>query len=143
MLNFDYEIRSAREAFSAISETKIKGEMLDLARHIIETKLGTFDPRQFDDRYETALTELVKAKLEGRLIPVPKAPQQTNVIDLMDALRQSAAAAAGGKPPPSVRAPGKRARKQSSTEPKSPGIRRGAPPVKKTRREPAGRRKAG
>ena len=81
--------------------------------------------------------------LEGRLIPVPKAPQQTNVIDLIDALRQSVAAVAGGKQPFSVSAPGKRARKQSSTEPKSPGIRRRAPPVKKTRREPAGRRKAG
>jgi DNA end-binding protein Ku len=126
-------IRSAPEAFSAIAETKIKGEMLDLARHIIETKRGTFDPRQFDDPYETALTELVKAKREGRLIPVPKAPQQTNVIDLMVALRQSVAAVAGGKPPFSVPAPGKRARKQSSTEPKSPGIRRRAPPVKKTR----------
>jgi DNA end-binding protein Ku len=36
-------IRSGPEAFSAIAETKIKGEMLDLARHIIETKRGTFD----------------------------------------------------------------------------------------------------
>ena len=34
------------------------------------TKRGRFDPAAFDDRYEAALTELVKAKLEGRPIRV-------------------------------------------------------------------------
>jgi DNA end-binding protein Ku len=40
MLNFDYDSLWPG-AFSAIAETKIKGEMLDLARHIIETKRGS------------------------------------------------------------------------------------------------------
>ncbi len=44
---------------------KIEGEMLDLAKHIISTKVGSFDPKSFDDRYEAALAELVKAKMEG------------------------------------------------------------------------------
>ncbi len=45
-LNFDYEVRSAKEAFDGIPEMKIEGEMLDLARHIIETKKGAFDPSE-------------------------------------------------------------------------------------------------
>ena len=37
-LNFDYEVRSAKEAFDDIPEMKIEGEMLELAEHIITTK---------------------------------------------------------------------------------------------------------
>ncbi len=96
-LNFDYEVRAAEEAFEDLPDIKITGEMLDIARHIISTKAGDFDPRQFDDRYDQALAELVKAKMEGRKIKAPKPPKETKVVSLMDALRQSAAAAGTGK----------------------------------------------
>lgn len=96
-LNFDYEVRSAAEAFREIPEFSIKGEMRDLAKHIITTKLGKFDPSQFDDRYESALAELVRAKLDGKPIEIRKAPLPTKVVDLLEALRQSAGAAGGGK----------------------------------------------
>jgi DNA end-binding protein Ku len=93
-LNFDYEVRAAKDAFADIPKTKIKGEMLDLARHIIDTKRGKFDPKKFDDRYEEALAELVKAKAEGKPLPTAKERKSAKVIDLMEALRQSAGAKA-------------------------------------------------
>jgi DNA end-binding protein Ku len=93
-LNFDYEVRAAKDAFAEIPKTKIKGEMLDLARHIIDTKRGKFDPKKFDDRYEEALAELVKAKAEGKPLPTAKERKSAKVIDLMEALRQSAGAKA-------------------------------------------------
>lgn len=96
-LNFDYEVRSSDEAFEDLPKTKIQGEMLDLAKHIIATKQGKFDPAKFDDRYETALADLVKAKLAGKPLPKPKAVKTTKVVDLMEALRQSAGAAAPKK----------------------------------------------
>jgi DNA end-binding protein Ku len=89
-LNFDYEVRSAEEAFSELPEAKADDEMLDLALHIIKKKAGLFDPTTFDDRYDAALVELVKAKMEGRKITPPKAPEPTKPSDLMEALRQSA-----------------------------------------------------
>ena len=89
-LNFDYEVRAAVEEFREIPDLKIKGEMLELAEHIIGTKMGKFDITRFDDRYETALAELVKAKIEGRKIPRRKEPKEEKVIDLMAALRESA-----------------------------------------------------
>ena len=95
-LNFDYEVRAADDAFDAVPAVKIKGEMLDLARHIIDTKKGEFDPSTFDDRYDAALAELVKAKSEGREIKKPK-KREGKVIDLMAALRESAAAAGKAK----------------------------------------------
>jgi DNA end-binding protein Ku len=94
-LNFEYEVRSAEEAFADVPKMKIQDEMLDLARHIIETKAGEFDPKAFDDRYETALAEVVRAKIEGKKIKPRKPPPETKVVDLMEALRQSAKAGAG------------------------------------------------
>jgi len=101
-LHFDYEVRPASEIFDDIPELKIEGEMLDLAKHIIKTKAGKFNPREFDDRYEEALAELVKAKIAGREFKAPKPPKETKVIDLMDALRKSAQAA--GEPAPKAKA---------------------------------------
>lgn len=92
-LHFDYEVRAAGEAFNDIADIAITGEMRSLAKHIIETKTGSFDPSAFDDRYDAALAELVKAKAEGREIPKPKAQAKGKVVDLMEALRESAAAA--------------------------------------------------
>lgn len=89
-LNFDYEVRSAKDAFDNVPSMKIEGEMLQLAEHIIGTKKGKFDPAKFDDRYETALADLVKAKIEGRKIEPRKEPERAKVVDLMAALRESA-----------------------------------------------------
>lgn len=101
-LSFDYAVRPAREAFDGIPKLKIEGEMLELAQHIIQTKRGTFDPTAFDDRYEAALAELVKAKLEGKTFAPPPPRKTDKVVDLMAALRESAGAmkAAGDKKAP-------------------------------------------
>jgi DNA end-binding protein Ku len=121
-LHYDYEIRRAEEAFSEIPDIKIQGEMLKLAEHIIETKKGTFDPASFDDRFEAALAELIKAKMEGREIEKPKPVKREKVVDLMEALRQSAGVA--GKPakgaarkPPSKTSAKATARKGRSKRP--------------------------
>jgi DNA end-binding protein Ku len=104
-LNFDYEVRPAEDAFGELPAGKADDEMLDLALHIIKKKAGQFDPEKFDDRYDAALVELVKAKMEGRKIEVPKAPAPTKPTDLMEALRQSAeeAGASAAKPKRAVR----------------------------------------
>jgi len=103
-LSFDYEVRSAKEPFADVPELKIKGEMLELAEHIIRTKQGEFDPSKFEDRYEAALADLVKAKIEGRKIEAPKRPKRTAQSDLMAALRESAAMSGKAPPPPPARA---------------------------------------
>ncbi len=91
MLNYDYEVRPAKQAFSEIPAKAITGEMLDLAVHIIKTKTGAFDPAKFEDRYEDALAELVKLKLEGKAIPKRTPSKSEPTISLMQALRDSAA----------------------------------------------------
>jgi DNA end-binding protein Ku len=95
-LKFDYEVRAASDVFAEVPDVKIEGEMLKLAEHIIASKRGAFRPEDFDDRYEAALADMVKAKLEGRKIAPRKVATTGKVVDLLDALRRSAGAA--GKP---------------------------------------------
>lgn len=120
-LNFDYEVRSAEDAFSGVADMSIKGEMLDLAKHIIKTKEGRFDPASFDDRYEAVLAELVKAKTEGRTIETRKLPRRDKVVDLMAALRESARIAKKD-----ARTPVPRSRRSASSKTKAAPPRRKA-----------------
>lgn len=89
-LHYQYEIRNDKSYFDSVPDMKIPGEMLKLAAHIIETKRGNFDPSQFQDRYQDALVELIRAKRAGKPLPaVPETKAPSNVINLMDALRRS------------------------------------------------------
>jgi len=118
-LNFDYEVRPSEEAFKDVVKVKVEGEMLDLAKHIIGTKIGDFDPGKTDDRYETALAALVKAKAEGKSLPKPKPVKVSKPNDLLKALRESAGMGSGssGKPKAANANSGKK--KSSTTSSKS------------------------
>ncbi len=89
-LNYDYEVRSARNAFRGLSEPNYDQELLDLAGHLIQTKMSRFDPTAYHDRYNAALMELVQAKMEGRKLPEAKREPEDKVINLREALRLSA-----------------------------------------------------
>ncbi|MDD1498809.1 Ku protein [Agrobacterium sp. CNPSo 3708] len=89
-LNFDYEVRSSQEAFEDQPDVKSDPELLEIAELIIEKKKGSFDASTFDDRYEEAVTELVKAKIEGRSLPKKKVAPVAKSVDLLQALRESA-----------------------------------------------------
>jgi len=140
-LNFYYEVRSAQEAFEDIPAIKIKKEMLDLARHIIETKKGRFDPSKFDDKYEAALVDLVQAKMEGREIKAPKPPVNGNVVSLLDALKRSAETGKTQRAAKQrvVKTAQKTAAKSKSPQKKAP--RKAAP--KKAAQQKVSQRKAG
>lgn len=92
-LHYDYEVRPAAEVFADLPAPETGGEMIDLARHIIETKAGDFHPSGFTDRYEALLTDLIRAKIEGAPLPKPETPVEEKVVDLLQALRDSAKAA--------------------------------------------------
>ena len=78
-LRYPYEVRDQAEYFEDIAELKLPKEMLDLATHIVNTKSGHFDPSQFEDRYETALVELLKKKEAGEKIELPPRPDRPRV----------------------------------------------------------------
>ena len=88
-LRYPYEVRQANEYFEVIEDEKVPKDMLDLAIHIVDSKRGEFEPEKFEDHYENALKELLRKKQRGEKIDRPKEPARTNVVNLMDALRQS------------------------------------------------------
>jgi DNA end-binding protein Ku len=138
-LNFDYEVRAESDAFDEIPDLKIKTEMLDLAIHIIDTKRGSFEPSANDDKYEQALVELVRAKIEGREIEKPKPVTSGKVIDLMEALRQSAAGSAASDKPKRSKAT-KKSAEAAAAHKKAPAKKKSASKklVKKTPQRKAG-----
>jgi DNA end-binding protein Ku len=88
-LRYPYEVRKQSEYFEDIKNEKVPKDMLDLALHVVGTKRGDFEPEKFEDQYEDALKELLRKKQQGEKIERPKEPARSNVINLMDALRES------------------------------------------------------
>jgi DNA end-binding protein Ku len=98
LLRYPYEVRQSGEYFDGIQDVKITKDMLDLAKHIVDQKSGHFDPDNFEDNYETALIDLINQKRAGRPIEKVKVKTEGNVINLMDALRQSLKVAPAASP---------------------------------------------
>src|SRR6185436_19843264 len=88
-LRYPYEVREAAPYFEDVPDLKLPKEMKDLAAHIVDSKATSFDPAAFQDHYETALVEMLRAKQAGRVIEAPKPKESPRVINLMDALRAS------------------------------------------------------
>ena len=120
-LRYDYEVRDEKEFFKGIPQpARAEGDG-QLAAHILDTKAGHFDPAKFKDQYELALRKLVKRKAAGK--PIERAggaEDRSNVIDLMEALRQSVKG--GGRRAAALRSRGE-SKKQAN---RGPGRRRRA-----------------
>ncbi|MCG2665739.1 Ku protein [Bradyrhizobium sp. GCM10023182] len=89
LLRYPYEVRDPAEYFDDIHDVKVTKDMLDLAKHIVNQKAGQFEPDKFEDHYESALVDLINQKRAGKVIRPKERPKGENVVDLMEALRQS------------------------------------------------------
>jgi DNA end-binding protein Ku len=115
-LRYPYEVRKEEDYFDEIENERVPKDMLELATHIVGTKKGKFQPEKFEDRYEDALKDLIKKKQKGMKIEVPKESAPSNVINLMDALRQSVKQGRGGgrRKPARAQRRAKKARRSST-----------------------------
>jgi DNA end-binding protein Ku len=113
LLRYPYEVRSEKEYFDDVQDVKVTKDMLDLAKHIVEQKSGSFEPEAFEDHYESALIDLINKKRSGIRLPAKAAPKSSgNVINLMDALKRSLAS--GKQSAPATKAKAKKAGKAAS-----------------------------
>ena len=112
-LRSEAEVRNPDEIFSQIANVKPDAAMIDIARRIIEQQEGPFDTSKFVDRYEEALKALIAEKQKGHKPVAAPEPEDTNVVDLMSALRaslQGKGRTPGGKAPAkAARAAGRKA----------------------------------
>jgi DNA end-binding protein Ku len=105
------EVRKAE--FKSLNEdVKISAKELDLSKQLVESLVTDFEPEQYVDEYQQELRTLITAKLEqGDALDTAatfgKQEEQEEggeVIDLMEALRQSIAAKRGGGSSPAAAA---------------------------------------
>jgi len=90
------EVRATSAYFDEIPDEAPDKEMLELAEALIKQKTTKFDPAAYEDRYEAALKTMIKEKLKGHKPIIAAEPTRGNVVNLMDALKQSLGQA---KPP--------------------------------------------
>lgn len=89
-LRYRAELRDASEYFSGIQDVSIDKDQLSLAKELIRRNTAKFQPEKFVDDYETALREMIDAKIDHQPVPREESqPKRAKVINLMDALRKS------------------------------------------------------
>jgi DNA end-binding protein Ku len=100
-------------------DVKIKGQLrsaeVDMAKTLVENLSEPFEIEKYDDTYRKELLKLLRAKAKGKKLPEPPAEEEGEVVDLMEALRESVqrtkkqrAAASKKKPPVKKKAPAKK-----------------------------------
>ena len=132
--SFD-EVRADGEVFEGLEELRADPQMVEIAEAIIGKQGGAFDPSEFHDRYAEALRKLVEEKAGSATVHPDAEPEpESNVVDLMEALRRSLrgqgaeepAKAAPAKPAPAKPAPAKPApaKPVTAAKEKAPAPRR-------------------
>jgi DNA end-binding protein Ku len=86
------DVRSQAEIDEAVEAIEVKEPELDLARQLIDSLVGEWEPTDLQSEYRQNLRELLEAKLAGEEIETPEPVPEAPVVDLMDALRKSVAA---------------------------------------------------
>lgn len=94
-LHYQEEVRKADPFFSDIAGKSTDDDLLEIATALIEKKTRKWDPSEYKNHYQAALRDLIqrKMKLKGRKLTVddddePRG-ERGNVINLMEALKQS------------------------------------------------------
>jgi DNA end-binding protein Ku len=97
------EVRAADFGFLD-QDVELRAQEQQMARSLVDSMTGEFDPDQYHDDYREALEAVIDAKVEGREIVEPEEPQPVagNVVDLMSALRASVDAAKKGRSEPAA-----------------------------------------
>jgi DNA end-binding protein Ku len=110
LLYYAEDVRSSAEISEAVAEIDVKKAEVDMARQLVESLAGDFDPTDYENEYRGELRAMLEAKLAGKEIVQPEPqPEEAPVIDLVEALKKSIAQAKG---PETAAAPEKPARRK-------------------------------
>jgi DNA end-binding protein Ku len=98
-LYYAEDIRAREEIDEAVAETEVGEPELEMARQLVASLVGEFEPEDFENEYRTSLRAMLEAKLAGEEIVAPEQPAPAPVVDLMEALKESVAQAQKDKAP--------------------------------------------
>jgi len=121
------EIREADFGGVDVS-AKIRGQELEMAKQLIESLSGEWNPEEYADEYRQALLQIVEAKLNGQEIEVVAPEPTAKVVDLMEALKASVAAAKkqADEPAPSRKPAAKKPAAKKKSSAKKPAAKKPA-----------------
>jgi DNA end-binding protein Ku len=88
-LFYSEDIRARGEIDDAVGGVEVKAPELDLAKQVIQSLVGEWEPDEFENEYRTHLRAMLEAKLAGEEIAIPEPVAEAPVVDLMEALRRS------------------------------------------------------
>jgi DNA end-binding protein Ku len=93
------EVRKPDFASLDATEHAAKPQELKMAKLLVDTLAGDYDPDEYEDDYQKAVEALVQAKLEGGQVKAPAEPRKSTgeVVDLLAALQRSVEAAKSGR----------------------------------------------
>jgi DNA end-binding protein Ku len=119
ILNYDTQVNKPSAFKDEVTRPELKAEEMKLAKTLIEASTPKkVDLATYKDAYTQKMTELIQKKVTGEEIVAPPVHEQGQILNLMDALKQSLAKVQGDKPEakmmPSVRKAAGKARKQKS-----------------------------
>lgn len=80
-----------KEAPKEPAHPEVNDAELQMAKTLINAMVKNFEPEQYKDEYQTRLWEIINQKIQGKEIVAPVENVQVNVIDIMEALKQSLA----------------------------------------------------
>jgi DNA end-binding protein Ku len=101
------DVNSAADIEDAVADSEVKEPELELARQVIDSLVGEFEPEELTSEYRADLRQMLEAKLAGEEIKKPEPVAETPVVDLMEALKQSVAEVGEKKPAKRARAASK------------------------------------
>jgi DNA end-binding protein Ku len=113
-LYYAEDIRAREEIDEAVGEIEIQDPELEMARQLVASLVGDFEPDQFVNEYRGELRAMLEAKLAGEEIVAPEQPEPAPVVDLMQALKDSVAQAQKGKKPAAAKKPAARKKRAAS-----------------------------
>jgi DNA end-binding protein Ku len=91
------DVRSQAEIDEAVEAVDVKDPELELARQLIDSLVGDWEPEALQSEYRQDLRRLLEAKLAGEEIAKPEPVVDAPVVDLMEALKKSVAASKQGE----------------------------------------------
>lgn len=90
ILRLPHEMRSEDQVFGAIPLNRtVPQELIDMAGEVVDRRMAHFDPSEFEDRYEEALTDLIRAKQAGQRAATVQSPSTTPPSGIFEALKAS------------------------------------------------------
>lgn len=80
-----------KETPKELGHPQVQEAELTMAKTLINAMVQPFRPEQYQDEYKAKLWEIINKKIQGKEITAPAENIQVNVIDIMEALKQSLA----------------------------------------------------